>query len=165
MRRAQRAGVTNLQVRSPIHPDALEGLEGRMDLVFVDAPCTGSGVWRRHPDTKWRLSPDQLARRMAEQDKVLAAAAAFVKPGGRLIYVTCSLFAEENEDRLAAFLAAHADYVADGPYSRLTPRRGLDGRLLHRRPAQARLRLPAFNVGAGVHDASPAAGDTAPAAA
>jgi 16S rRNA (cytosine967-C5)-methyltransferase len=60
---------------------------------------------------------------MAEQDKVLAAAAAFVKPGGRLIYVTCSLFAEENEDRLAAFLAAHADYDAAGPYSRLTPRR------------------------------------------
>ncbi len=105
VRRAQRAGVTNLQVRSPIHPKALEGLGGAMDLVFVDAPCTGSGTWRRHPDAKWRLGPDQLARRMGEQDKVLSAAASFVKPGGRIIYVTCSLLAEENEDRIAAFLA------------------------------------------------------------
>jgi 16S rRNA (cytosine967-C5)-methyltransferase len=133
-RRGQRAGVRNLQLRSPIHPDPLAGLEDRMDLVFVDAPCTGSGVWRRHPDAKWRLTEAQLARRMAEQDAILAAAAPFVKPGGRLIYVTCSLFAEENEDRLAAFLAVRADFrsepVADladehlttEGYLRLTPR-------------------------------------------
>ncbi|HEY7852497.1 MAG TPA: RsmB/NOP family class I SAM-dependent RNA methyltransferase, partial [Caulobacteraceae bacterium] len=101
-RRAQRAGVRNLQLRSPIRPDPLAGLEGKMDLVFADSPCTGSGVWRRHPDAKWRLSPAQLERRMAEQDAVLAAASTYVKPGGRLIYVTCSLFAEENEDRVAA---------------------------------------------------------------
>ena len=102
--------MRNLQVRSPIDPDALDGLEGRMDLVFVDAPCTGSGTWRRHPDAKWRLTPPQLERRIAEQDAVLAAAAPFVKPGGRLIYVTCSLLAEENEDRVAAFVAAHPDF-------------------------------------------------------
>jgi len=122
VRRAQRAGVSNLEVRSPIHRDPLDGLAGRMDLVFVDAPCTGSGVWRRHPDAKWRLSPDQLARRMAEQDKVLAAASAFVKPGGRLIYVTCSLFAEENEDRVWNFLQSYADFRQDGPSRRMTPR-------------------------------------------
>ena len=104
VRRAQRAGVRNLQVRSPIHPDVLQGLEGRMDLVFADAPCTGSGTWRRHPDAKWRLTPEQLARRIAEQDAVLTGAAPYVKAGGRLIYVTCSLFAEENEDRVATFL-------------------------------------------------------------
>jgi 16S rRNA (cytosine967-C5)-methyltransferase len=121
VRRSQRAGVTNLEVRSPIHPDALDGLADRMDLVFVDAPCTGSGVWRRHPDAKWRLSRDQLARRMAEQDAVLAAASAFVKPGGRLIYVTCSLLAEENEDRVAAFLKAHGGFSPDSPFRRLTP--------------------------------------------
>jgi 16S rRNA (cytosine967-C5)-methyltransferase len=139
-RRAQRAGVRNLQVRSPIRPDALAGLEGRMDLVFADAPCTGSGVWRRHPDAKWRLSPAQLARRMAEQDAVLAAAAPFVKPGGRLIYVTCSLFAEENEDRIAGFLAAAGafapepaagvadDHLTAAGFLRLTPRTaGTDG--------------------------------------
>jgi 16S rRNA (cytosine967-C5)-methyltransferase len=112
VRRAQRAGVRNLQVRSPIRPGALDGLEGRMDLVFVDAPCTGSGVWRRHPDAKWRLTPQQLARRMAEQDQVLGQAAGFVKPGGRLVYATCSLFAEENEDRIAAFLDAQPAFTA-----------------------------------------------------
>jgi 16S rRNA (cytosine967-C5)-methyltransferase len=105
VRRGRRAGVRNLQIRSPLHPDPLAGLEERMDLVFVDAPCTGSGTWRRHPDTKWRLRKEQLERRMAEQDEVLASAARFVRPGGRLLYATCSLFAEENEDRLDAFFS------------------------------------------------------------
>ncbi len=141
VKRAARAGVRNLQVRSPLRPDSLDDLEGAMDLVFVDAPCTGSGTWRRHPDAKWRLTPEQLERRMAEQDAVLAASAAYVKPGGRLIYVTCSLLAEENEDRVAAFLTAHPGFATapaevagterwltgDG-FLRLTPRTaGTDG--------------------------------------
>jgi 16S rRNA (cytosine967-C5)-methyltransferase len=121
VRRAQRAGVANLEVRSPIHADALAGLEERMDLVFVDAPCTGSGVWRRHPDAKWRLSREQLARRSVEQDKALNKASEFVKPGGRLIYVTCSVFAEENEDCVAGFLKSHPDFGLDAPFRRLTP--------------------------------------------
>jgi 16S rRNA (cytosine967-C5)-methyltransferase len=141
VRRAAKAGVRNLQVRSPIRPEALAGLEGRMDLVFVDAPCTGSGTWRRHPDAKWRLTEPQLARRMAEQEAILVASSAHVKPGGRLIYVTCSLLAEENEDRVAAFLARSAEFtvepveleaVADWRtregFLRLTPRTsGTDG--------------------------------------
>lgn len=119
--RSQRAGVRNLQIRSPMERDPLRGLDGRMDLVFVDAPCTGSGTWRRHPDAKWRLSPEQLERRMAEQDAVLDQAAPFVKGGGRLVYVTCSLFAEENEDRVAAFLGRHEDFKAVGEPLRLSP--------------------------------------------
>jgi 16S rRNA (cytosine967-C5)-methyltransferase len=150
VRRAQRAGVRNLQVRSPIRPDALAGLQGAMDLVFVDAPCTGSGTWRRHPDAKWRLTAEQLQRRIVEQNAVLAAAAPFVKSGGRLIYVTCSLLAEENEDRVAAFLASAPEFQsapAVGPadrwlsgdgFLRLTPRTaGCDGffvAVLRRRP-------------------------------
>lgn len=127
VRRSQRAGVRNLQVRSPIHPDALAGLEERMDLVFVDAPCTGSGTWRRHPDTKWRVTPEQLTRRMTEQDTVLREAALYVKPGGHLIYVTCSVLAEENEDRIAGFLAEHPNFSM-GANRRLTPRSdGTDG--------------------------------------
>ncbi len=110
--RSQRAGVRNLQVRSPSDPKALAGLDGRMDVVFVDAPCTGSGTWRRHPDAKWRLSADQLERRQGEQDAVLGEAAVYVKVKGRLVYVTCSLFAEENEDRIAAFLAGHPHFAA-----------------------------------------------------
>ncbi len=105
VRRGQPAGVRNLQVRSPKQPDPLNGLQGRMDVVFVDAPCTGSGVWRRHPDAKWRLSPAQLERRQGEQREVLAMARPLLKPGGRLVYVTCSLLAEENEDQVAALLA------------------------------------------------------------
>jgi len=112
VRRSQRAGVRNLQVRSPLRNDALVGLEGKMDVVFVDAPCTGSGTWRRHPDAKWRLRPAQLERRQVEQDEVLASASAYVKPGGRLIYVTCSLLMDENEDRIAAFLTARPDFDA-----------------------------------------------------
>jgi 16S rRNA (cytosine967-C5)-methyltransferase len=140
VRRSRRAGVRNLQVRSPIHPGALDGLEARMDLVFVDAPCTGSGTWRRRPDAKWRLTPSQLAVRMAEQDGVLRQAAGFVKPGGRLIYVTCSLLAEENEDRIDGFLLARPSFTvaaATGPadayltprgFLRLTPKSaGADG--------------------------------------
>ncbi len=111
--RAARAGVRNLQLRSPLTKDPLAGLEGRMDLVFVDAPCSGSGAWRRRPDAKWRLTGAQFARRQAEQDAVLAAAAPFVKPGGRMIYVTCSVFAEENEDRLAAFLGGRPDFTVE----------------------------------------------------
>ena len=111
VKRAQRAGVRNLQVRSPLRPDALADLEARMDVVFVDAPCSGSGTWRRHPDAKWRLRPGQFERRMDEQDAALTEAAAYVKPGGRMVYATCSVLAEENEDRVAGFLQAHADFA------------------------------------------------------
>jgi 16S rRNA (cytosine967-C5)-methyltransferase len=103
--RGQRAGLRNLQVRSPTGPEPLKGLDGRMDVVFVDAPCTGSGVWRRHPDAKWRLTRAQLDRRLQEQVQVLTTAARMAKPGGRIVYVTCSLLAEENEDQVSAFLA------------------------------------------------------------
>jgi 16S rRNA (cytosine967-C5)-methyltransferase len=136
IRRGERAGVRNLQVRSPVNPEPLKGLEGRMDVVFLDAPCTGTGSWRRHPDTKWRLTPEALARRQAEQDQVLDDGAGFVKPGGRLVYVTCSVLPEENEDRVAAFRERHpafavrpaaADpnltpYLTGEGYLRLSPR-------------------------------------------
>ena len=110
--RGQRAGVRNLQVRSPRQPGALDDLAGRMDLVFVDAPCTGSGVWRRHPDAKWRLTPEQLERRIGEQKQVLAEARRMTRPGGRIVYVTCSLLAEENEDQVEAFLAEAPEFHA-----------------------------------------------------
>jgi len=88
----------------------LAGLEGRCDLVFVDAPCTGTGTWRRGPDAKWRIRPGAMAIRIAEQDRALEEAARFVKPRGRILYVTCSVLREENEDRISTFLGSHADY-------------------------------------------------------
>lgn len=111
VRRAERAGVQNLQVRSPIYPDALKGLDGAMDVVFIDAPCTGTGAWRRHPDTKWRLKPATLKQRMADQDAVLDQAVRFLKPSGRLVYVTCSILPEEDEDRVGAFLERSAGFL------------------------------------------------------
>jgi 16S rRNA (cytosine967-C5)-methyltransferase len=111
VRRGDRAGVRNLQVRTPLNKDPLHGLDGRMDVVFIDAPCTGTGSWRRHPDTKWRLTPEALARRQADQDQVLDDGAAFVKRGGRIVYVTCSVLPEEDEDRVEAFLARQPGFA------------------------------------------------------
>jgi len=111
VRRGDRAGARNLQVRSPVNPEPLKGLDGKMDVVFIDAPCTGTGSWRRHPDTKWRLTPEALAKRQADQDQVLADGARFVKAGGRLVYVTCSVLPEEDEDRVAAFLETHPEFA------------------------------------------------------
>ncbi len=102
--RLKRAGTRNVQVHA--RASELDALEGRMDCVLVDAPCTGVGTWRRRPDVKWRLDERNLAQRLEEQDAVLAQAARFVRPGGRLVYVTCSLLPPENAARVAAFLAA-----------------------------------------------------------
>lgn len=101
--RALRNGVTNIDVRQPPMKN-LSDLKGKMDRVLIDAPCTGAGTWRRKPDAKWRLSPETLDIRMNEQAKVLEQAAEFVKEGGYLIYVTCSLLAEENEAQVYDFL-------------------------------------------------------------
>jgi 16S rRNA (cytosine967-C5)-methyltransferase len=103
--RLKRAGARNVQVRPPA-AGALADLEARMDRVLVDAPCTGSGVWRRRPDAKWRLTPQALERRRAEQAALLAAAAQYVRPGGALVYATCSHFAAEGREQVAAFLAS-----------------------------------------------------------
>jgi 16S rRNA (cytosine967-C5)-methyltransferase len=111
--RLKRAATRNLQVR-PARSDLAE-LEGRMDVVLLDVPCTGSGTWRRRPDAKWRLSERALADRIAEQSQLLDQAVRFLKPGGRLVYVTCSLLPEENGDQLAAFLDRAAEMTLVPP--------------------------------------------------
>ncbi|MCC0014921.1 MAG: RsmB/NOP family class I SAM-dependent RNA methyltransferase [Rhodobiaceae bacterium] len=107
--RLQRAGVRNTQVL-PSASDALDGLAGKFDLAFVDAPCTGTGVWRRRPDAKWRLSEGALAERLSEQATVLDMAAPTLKPGGTLVYATCSLLSAENSDQVKAFLERHPGF-------------------------------------------------------
>jgi len=109
--RVKRAGAHNVQIHPP-GSNGLAGLEGHMDRVLVDAPCSGSGVWRRRPDAKWRLSAAALDKRAGEQAKALGEAAAFVKPGGVLVYVTCSLFACENSVPVKAFVAGHDDFTS-----------------------------------------------------
>ena len=110
--RAKRAGVANLYPIAIAHEadERLHRLTGKMDRVLVDAPCTGLGTLRRSPDRKWRLSEDEAAKYPELQARILAAAARLVKPGGRLVYATCSLLREENEDLAQAFGAAHPDF-------------------------------------------------------
>ncbi len=110
--RLKRAGARNVQTLPPGQDSALTALEGRMDLVLIDAPCSGTGVWRRRPDAKWRLNPAQLIERMAEQSRLLLITAPFVKPGGTLAYVTCSILPEENEKRIEHFLESNPGFTA-----------------------------------------------------
>lgn len=110
--RAERAGATiETRLLNPgKEAPALADLRGLCDLVLVDAPCSGTGTWRRNPEARWRLTPDRLARFVAEQGRLLNLAASLVKPGGRLVYVVCSLLPEEGEGVIAAFLAQTADF-------------------------------------------------------
>jgi 16S rRNA (cytosine967-C5)-methyltransferase len=80
------------------------------DRVLIDAPCTGTGTWRRNPDAKWRLTPADVTELAALQADILDSAQRLVKPGGRLVYVTCSLLREEDEEQIDKFLASHADF-------------------------------------------------------
>jgi len=104
--RARRAGADILIV-SPNHLNKVP----KCDLVLVDAPCTGSGAWRRNPDSKWRLSAKGLAEMVTLQREILEKAQAHVKNGGYLAYATCSLFACENADQVSWFLEAFPDWI------------------------------------------------------
>lgn len=139
--RAIRAGITIAETRL-LDPNreaaALADLMGQADAVLVDAPCSGTGTWRRNPEARWRLTPDQLARYVAIQSRLLDLAAGLVRPGGRLGFVTCSLLDAEGAVQAAGFLARHPEWQAEtldlgagearGPGFRLSPARdGTDG--------------------------------------
>lgn len=109
--RLKRAGVRNVQVLRAGDEAALEPLRDHMDMVLADVPCSGSGSWRRRPDGKWRLRETSLAARLREQAGLLIRARDFVKPGGRLVYVSCSLLACENGQQIESFLRQHDDFV------------------------------------------------------
>lgn len=116
--RAVRAGLSNIDIRL-LNPGkeaaALADLAGTADVVFVDAPCSGTGTWRRNPEARWRLSDTRLDRFAATQAHVLDIAAALVRPGGALIYVVCSLLDEEGKDQAEAFLARHTAWQTADP--------------------------------------------------
>lgn len=121
--RAARAGAT---IITPIllPPDWLDGpppFAERFDRVVLDAPCSGSGTWRRNPETRARLTQEAVADLAALQMRLLDASAALVAPGGRLIFVTCSMLAEEGEDHIAPFLARHPGFRLHGTVHRLGP--------------------------------------------
>ena len=111
--RLRRAGVGNVERRvlSSENDKWVKRHAGGFDLVFVDVPCLGTGTWRRNPDAKWRAGPEDLAELAVRQQQILRSAARLVKPGGRLIYATCSLLREEDAAQAEAFLAASPDFM------------------------------------------------------
>jgi 16S rRNA (cytosine967-C5)-methyltransferase len=114
--RLSRAGVHNADVRTPKgDADPLADIRASADLVLIDAPCSGTGTWRRNPDAKWRMRPGALEIRLKDQVAVLDRAAALVKPGGRIAYVTCSVLAPENGDQVRAFVARHPEFAVVPP--------------------------------------------------
>lgn len=148
--RLRRAGAHNVERRalSPDNRKWLKRQAGAFDRVLVDAPCTGTGTWRRNPDGRWTLRPEDLAELVPKQAAILDAAARLVKPGGALVYATCSVLPAENERQVEAFLERHPDFeavpvsevwqqamradppaeIGPGPYLRLSPlRHGTDG--------------------------------------
>ncbi len=110
--RLKRSGLSNLHPHVIAHENdtKVKRLAGKIDRVLVDAPCSGLGTLRRNPDLKFRQSPQTVAELVVKQASILQAAARLVKPGGRLVYATCSLLAEENQQIVAAFLSAHGDF-------------------------------------------------------
>ncbi|OAN48650.1 RsmB/NOP family class I SAM-dependent RNA methyltransferase [Magnetospirillum moscoviense] len=145
--RLRRAGVHNVtrRVISGAADKWIKRSAGSYDRVLVDAPCTGTGTWRRNPDAKWSLTPTDLAELLDSQRVILTSAARLVKAGGRLVYATCSILPDENETQIQAFLATHPDFKlvpvpglwselvgtecpVDQPYLRLSPfSHGTDG--------------------------------------
>jgi 16S rRNA (cytosine967-C5)-methyltransferase len=114
--RLRRSGARNVQVRAPKSIGGeIEDLAGHMDLVLIDAPCTGTGAWRRNPDAKWRMRPGALEQRLQEQAEVLDRSVALLKPGGRIAYVTCSVLDEENGAQVRSFLERHPAFAIEPP--------------------------------------------------
>lgn len=128
--RAKRAGVTLIEPLAIAGDDSddeiFASLVGHMDRVFVDAPCSGAGTWRRQPDQKWKLTEERLAELTALQSEILERAAPLVASGGRLIYATCSILAEENATQIDAFLSSHPEFTLL-PVSEIWETVGLDG--------------------------------------
>jgi len=113
--RLERAGVTIVEpflLNPGRESEALAALRGQADIVLVDAPCSGTGTWRRNPETRWRLTPDRLDRLVKLQAHLIDVAAELVRPGGHLVYAVCSLLAEEGRGQAEAFLARRSGFVS-----------------------------------------------------
>jgi 16S rRNA (cytosine967-C5)-methyltransferase len=126
--RLRRAGVHNVE-RHLLEPGDkwLKRRAGSFDRVLVDAPCTGIGTWRRNPDARLRLTEADLAELLPKQSVIRDRAASLVRTGGRLVYATCSLLSEENEDQVTAFLSRHPDFARVDGLSLSPARHGTDG--------------------------------------
>ncbi|MBS0285285.1 MAG: RsmB/NOP family class I SAM-dependent RNA methyltransferase, partial [Proteobacteria bacterium] len=116
--RAMRAGVTiaeTLLLDPGRELAALEGLRRAADVVLIDAPCSGTGTWRRNPEARWRLTPARLARLLETQRRLLDIGAELTRPGGALVHIVCSLLDEEGAGQIEDFLARHPGWSAETP--------------------------------------------------
>ena len=125
--RAQRAGaeIETRLLNPPNEAAELADWQGQADLVLVDAPCSGSGTWRRNPEGRWRLTPERLRRLVGVQARLLDLGAAMVRPGGKLVYAVCSLLKQEGAGQIDSFLERHSSWVAEATPM---PAGRLDGR-------------------------------------
>jgi 16S rRNA (cytosine967-C5)-methyltransferase len=121
--RFRRAGLHNIETRelTSERDKYVKRHQGHFDLVLVDAPCTGTGTWRRDPDKRWRQLGPGISALVPLQKSILDSASRMVKPGGRLVYATCSLLPEENERQVENFLREHHDYSLSRDFLKLTP--------------------------------------------
>lgn len=110
--RMKRADARNIQPMKWPQDSNFGELTGKCDRVLIDVPCSGTGAWRRHPEQKWRVTPEEIEKLTKTQDALLRTASNLVKPGGRLVYVTCSVLPSENEERIDAFLSSNAGFKA-----------------------------------------------------
>lgn len=112
--RAERAGaaIETRLLNAPREPEQLDDWRGTADVVLVDAPCSGSGTWRRNPEARWRLTPERLKRLVEVQGRLLAMGAEIVRPGGALVYAVCSLLTREGAGQVDTFLGSRSDWVA-----------------------------------------------------
>lgn len=128
-KRTKRAGVHNVRVHhlSSEHDKWVKKHSQKADVVLIDAPCSGTGTWRRNPESRWNLSAERLHELISIQSSILASAARLVKPGGHLLYATCSLLASENQDQVETFLEGHLDFTVV-PFNALGEQLKLDKR-------------------------------------
>jgi 16S rRNA (cytosine967-C5)-methyltransferase len=125
-KRLKRAGIQNAQA---VHADdpKLKKLKKRMDWILVDAPCSGTGTMRRNPDMKWNFTEEMLTRLVGQQRMIFEKALSFLKPGGHIVYATCSILNDENQDQLAHFLKTYDLQLVQDPFNSLPVDGGMDG--------------------------------------
>lgn len=126
-KRARRAGVSNIEIKLIDTTKVIKRLEGSADRLLLDVPCSGSGVLKRNPDAKWKLSPEQIERVKKEQQEILSNYSSMVAPGGIMVYATCSIFPAENEHQVNKFLESCDGEFALVKEKKILPSMGFDG--------------------------------------
>lgn len=126
-KRLARAGIQNAQVISSDSTDKKNALKGQFDWVLVDAPCSGSGTLRRNPDMKWRFDPAMINTLIRDQRTIFEEALFFLRPGGKIVYATCSVLPQENEDQIKFFMEKHHLQTVGTPFHSLPKSKQMDG--------------------------------------